>query len=151
MNDKSSYKKLALTIAINAILMFLITYALIDTIDHFYININRFYMTLMMVAPMAILMLIVMRSMFKDKWLNAFLLAIFAIAFFVSLALARSQTPIGNEQFLRSMIPHHSSAILMCEHGSFTDAEIVDLCDQIVAAQKEEIAQMKGILARINP
>jgi uncharacterized protein (DUF305 family) len=46
------------------------------------------------------------------------------------------------------MIPHHSSAIVMCEESTITDPEIVTLCGQIVKAQKEEIAQMQKILSR---
>ena len=62
--------------------------------------------------------------------------------------LARTQTPIGDAQFLRSMIPHHSSAILMCERAAITDPEIEKLCGQIVKSQREEIAQMQALLAR---
>lgn len=144
----SHYKKLALTLSINAVLMFFITYAMIDTVDHFYPNINRGYMSLMMVAPMAMLMLFVMRGMYQNAKLNAMLYALFAGLFIVSFALARTQTPVGNAQFLRSMIPHHSSAILMCQRSAITDREIVELCGKIVKAQKAEIAQMKDILAR---
>lgn len=144
----SHYRKLALTLSINAVLMFFITYAMIDTVDHFHVNINRVYMSLMMVAPMAMLMLFVMRSMYTDATLNSILYAVFAVLFMASFALARTQTPVGNEQFLRSMIPHHSSAILMCEQSAITDREILTLCEEIVKAQKEEIAQMKNILER---
>ncbi len=49
---------------------------------------------------------------------------------------------------MRSMIPHHSSAILMCQQASLTDAEILALCTDIVKAQEREIAQMKAILER---
>jgi uncharacterized protein (DUF305 family) len=31
---------------------------------------------------------------------------------------------VGDKQFLRSMIPHHAGAILMCEKASIKDAEI---------------------------
>ena len=144
----SHYRKLALTLSINAVLMFFITYAMIDTVDHFHVNINRVYMSLMMVAPMAMLMLFVMRSMYTDATLNSILYAVFAVLFMASFALAWTQTPVGNEQFLRSMIPHHSSAILMCEQSAITDREILTLCEEIVKAQKEEIAQMKNILER---
>lgn len=144
----SHYRKLALTLSINAVLMFFITYAMIDTVDHFYVNINRVYMSLMMVAPMAMLMLFVMRGMYQNARLNVVLHALFAGVFIATFLLARTQTPVGNEQFLRSMIPHHSSAIVMCEQSSITDQQIVELCGQIVKAQKDEIAQMKNILER---
>lgn len=145
----SHYKKFALTLSINAVLMFFITYAMIDTVDHFYPNINRAYMSLMMVAPMAIVMLFVMRGMYQNAKINTMLYALFAGVFIVSFALARTQTPVGNEQFLRSMIPHHSSAILMCQQSAISDREIIELCGEVVKTQKEEIAQMKAILGRL--
>lgn len=145
---ESNYKKLALVISINAVVMFLLTYALIDTVGHLYVNINRMYMALMMVAPMVVLMLVAMKDMYPNPRLNLGLGVAFIVLFGVVFGLARTQTPVGNVQFLRSMIPHHSSAILMCEHGRFTDPEIEALCVEIVRAQKEEIAQMREILAR---
>jgi len=81
---------------------------------------------------------------------NKILLAAFTALFILIFSLARTQTLVGNEQFLRSMIPHHSSAILMCEHSAINDPEIIDLCDEIVQAQKQEINQMQDILSRIN-
>jgi uncharacterized protein (DUF305 family) len=60
----------------------------------------------------------------------------------------RTQAAVGDDDFLRSMIPHHSGAILMCEKASLTDAEIIELCARIVRSQAEEIAQMQSILAR---
>jgi hypothetical protein len=145
---KSPYQKLALVISINTVLMFLITYVMIDTIDHFYFNINRVYMALLMAAPMVVLMLLVMRSMYKNKKLNILLYAGFIGLFILIFSLIRTQTPVGNEQFLRSMIPHHSGAILMCEQSNLTDTEIIRLCDEIVQTQIEEIEEMKEILSR---
>ena len=40
----SHYRHLAIAIAIDTVLMFFITYAMISSIDHFYANINRVYM-----------------------------------------------------------------------------------------------------------
>jgi uncharacterized protein (DUF305 family) len=34
---------------------------------------------------------------------------------------------VGNELFLRAMIPHHSRAILVCEEPSITDPDIANL------------------------
>jgi len=146
MNE--NYKKLGVTVTINAIIMFFLTYALIAEFGHLVPNINRFYMAIIMAAPMVVMMLVVMRSMYPNKRLNAILISIFSIVFIGTLALARTQTPVGNEQFLRSMIPHHSSAILMCEEGNITDPDISDLCVDIVEAQEREIAQMKEMLKR---
>ena len=142
------YKKLAIAISINAVIMFLLTYVMIYEGGHFFFNINRVYMALMMAAPMVIIMLLVMRDMFENKKLNYVLYAVSSGLFILLILLARTQQPVGNTQFLRSMIPHHSSAILMCEESTITDPEIIKLCEQIIKSQKEEIEQMKAILAR---
>jgi hypothetical protein len=145
---KSSYGKLAITLGISFVIMLLLTYSMIRTWDHFYLNLANTYMALMMVAPMGILMIFIMWSMFKNKRLNIILTAALAVVFAVIFAFGRAETFIGNEQFLKSMIPHHSRAILMCQEANITDAEIKDLCQQIVSSQQEEIAQMKAILDR---
>ena len=145
---KHGYRNLAIALSINTVVMFLLTYALIARFDHFIPNINRFYMALMMAAPMGIVMLVVMGSMYRSTRLNLGLIAGFAAVFLLSFGLARTQTFVGNEQFLRSMIPHHSSAILMCEQSSISDPEIIELCGEIVQTQEEEIARMKAILDR---
>ena len=145
---EGSYKKLAIAISINTVIMFFLTFVLIDRIEHFQLNINRIYMALIMAAPMVIVMLLVMRSMFMTKSRNIILHVSFAAIFILLFFLMRTQTPVGNEQFLRSMIPHHSSAILMCEQSEITDPEIIELCEEIVQAQEEEIAQMEAILER---
>lgn len=145
---ESSYKKLALALAINTVLMFFITYAMIDELSHLHANVNRAYMAILMAAPMGIVMLLVMGSMYRNAKLNRLLFGMFAAAILLTFAGMRTQTPIGNEQFLHSMIPHHSSAIVMCERASITDPEIERLCEEIVRAQKDEIAQMEGMLER---
>ncbi|ASN53434.1 MULTISPECIES: DUF305 domain-containing protein [Sinomonas] len=145
---KSNYWKLALTLAVSFVIMLLLTYSMIRTWDHFYLNLANAYMALMMVAPMGILMLAVMWGMFKDKRLNIILMAVLAVLFAVVFAFGRFETFIGDRQFLESMIPHHSRAILMCQEASITDPEIKDLCDEIVSSQQKEIDQMKAILER---
>ncbi len=146
--DNSSYKKLGTTLAVNAVIMFVLTYSMIATFDHFVPNINRAYMAIIMVSAMALLMLAMMRKMYVNPKMNAILYVTFGVVFLASFFMARTQTAVGNEQFLRSMIPHHSSAILMCEQSSITDPEIESLCEDIVAAQEREIAQMQDILTR---
>lgn len=146
--ESNTYAKLGLAVGINTVVMFLLTYALIDTVDHFVPNINRVYMALMMSAPMVVVMLIVMWSMYPDRRLNLTLIGGFTLLFLTVFTMARLQTGVGNGQFLRSMIPHHSSAIVMCEESSITDEEIQSLCGQIVEAQKREIAEMQRLLAR---
>jgi uncharacterized protein (DUF305 family) len=128
--------------------MYLVMYTMIATLGHFYFNVNNVYMTLMMVAPMAAIMLISMRAMFTDRRRNTLILVAAAAIFIASLAAMRTQAGVGDTQFLKSMIPHHSGAILMCEEASLTDPQIVALCGEIIRSQTAEIATMKAILAR---
>ena len=107
-------------------------------------------MTLMMVTPMAILMLWFMRSMYPSRKLTLAIVGGAAAVFVVAFVGMRTQAGVGDKEFLRSMIPHHSGAILMCEQASIRDPEILALCDRIVRAQDDEIAQMQTILARLE-
>lgn len=145
---KGSYTSFAIELAIDFVIMFFVMYTMIATLGHLYININNVYMTLMMVAPMAVVMLVTMRSMFPSRRLNWIIGIAAVVVFAASFAAMRTQAAVGNEQFLRSMIPHHSGAILMCEQASITDPAIAALCAQIIPAQQEEIRQMQEILKR---
>ncbi|MFC5506766.1 MULTISPECIES: DUF305 domain-containing protein [Bosea] len=123
-------------------------YTMIATVAHFRFNLNNVYMTLMMVAPMTVIMLVSMRSMFPSRRINLAVGAAAILVFAVSFVGMRTQAGIGNAEFLRAMIPHHSGAILMCEQATLTDPEIKALCGDIVASQRKEIAQMEALLAR---
>tara|TARA_B100000678_G_scaffold175370_1_gene146244 strand:- start:725 stop:1051 length:327 start_codon:yes stop_codon:yes gene_type:complete len=107
-------------------------------------------MALAMVAPMVFLMVLFMRDMMPDEKLNQKLLLGSALVFVLAILGARTQFGVGNELFLKSMIPHHSGAITTCQEASITDPEIEQLCDEIIKAQKQEIDQMKDILERLN-
>ena len=89
-----------------------------------------------------------MPAMFPDRKTNVILNVVFAGTFLLSLFGMRIQALVGNDQFLRAMIPHHSGAILMCEKSAITDPEIKRLCEGILASQTAEIAQMKALLGR---
>lgn len=145
---KNGYVSLAIQTLASGIIMYLVMFVMIDGLGSFYNNLNMFYMTLMMVAPMVVLMVLAMRHMLPSKNANAALLIGSIVIFFGCFALIRTQTTIGDRAFLRSMIPHHSGAILMCSEAALSDPEIKTLCEQIVQSQREEIAQMKAILAR---
>jgi hypothetical protein len=142
------YLSLALQLLIGGAFMYGLMYLMIARVSDFYLNLNMLYMTLAMLAPMAALMLLFMPSMLPNRSLNLAIYAIFAVIFVSGIWFTRAQTFIGDDEFLRSMIPHHSGAILMCEQATLRDPEIVNLCGNIVQSQSREIAQMQAILAR---
>lgn len=142
------YRMFGLNMAVSLVVMYFVMFTMIYSLGEFYNNLNMLYMALMMAAPMGILMLWMMGAMFRNSRLNVILDVTFGIVFFLAYLGVRSQALVGDNQFLRSMIPHHSGAILMCEQASIQDPAIKSLCDDIIVSQKQEIAQMKQLLNR---
>lgn len=145
--DRKAYLTLAAVLSVNTAIMFVLTFAMIARWSHFHANLNNLYMALMMVAPMGVIMLLAMPKMFPDRKLNLGLHAFFAVLFLAAYFGGRSQAAVGDDGFLRAMIPHHSRAILVCEEAQLSDPRNVDLCARIVEAQRREIAEMEGIMA----
>lgn len=87
-----------------------------------------------------------MRKMYPNKRLNAVFGGSSVIALIAFFLLIRQQVLVGDQQFLRSMIPHHAGAILMCEKASIQANDIRELCRNIIASQRSEIDQMKSML-----
>ena len=145
--DKASYLKFWVSLGINFILMFVLMFAMVNTVGDAVPNINFVYMALVMAAPMGVLMLASMPMMYPDKRKNLACYAVLAVLFVASFAAIRNQTFVGNKGFLDSMIPHHSGAILMCRKARLTDPHILLLCEQIKKSQQQEIDQMNAIRA----
>lgn len=148
---RSHYRMLGLNLVISLIIMYFVMFTMIWSLGDFFNNLNMFYMALMMAMPMGILMLLMMGTMYSDKRFNLLLYGFFALVFILAFWAMRTQAIVGDRQFVRAMIPHHSGAILMCNRASIQDAELRDLCfspEGIIASQMREIAQMKAFLAR---
>lgn len=131
-------------------IMFIVMYTMVDSFAEVFANLNQAYMAVMMVATMGIIMLLLMKDMYKNKKRNSLIYLGSVALFLIFFVFMRQQSFIGDKQFLRSMIPHHSGAVLMCEKADLSDAEIKTLCDQIIKGQKAEIDQMKEILSRME-
>jgi len=76
--------------------------------------------------------------------------AVCALAGLGFWTLIRQQAAITDEQFLRSMIPHHAGAILMCEQASLRDPAVKELCGEIGTSQQSQIDFMKTKLAEVG-
>ena len=119
-------------------------------IDHAHFSETRMYMSLVMGAAMAVIMLSFMIGMYKNKAVNTSIFIGSAILFSAALWLARSQTTVDDMSYMRAMIPHHSIAILTSKRADIKDPETKKLAEEIIEAQKREIAQMKKIIYRLE-
>jgi len=109
---------------------------------------NQAYMAGLMTATMLIIELIVMRGMYEHRRANAVILAASAVASVACFLFIQMQVGVSDKQFLRSMIPHHAAAILMCGRASLHDPEIEALCQRITRSQQSEIDEMRAKLHR---
>ena len=141
---------LLIMVAIHFVMMFGLMYSMVNTAGDIHPHLNQVYMAASMTAPMALLELWLMRSMYRDRQLNMLVIATGVVVLVLSLAAIRQQSGIGDRQFLKSMIPHHSGAILMCREARIADAEIRELCQSIMEGQQREIDQMRAILQRMD-
>lgn len=141
-----AYVKLLLWFPVHVAAMYLLMFAMIDSIGNFWNNINMFWMALLMAAPMNVIMVLSMPGMYPDRSLTAVALVLSVAVGLAGWFGVRQQWLVADTQFLRSMIPHHSGAILMCREAKLADPRITALCDGIVQGQRAEIAEMEAIL-----
>ena len=127
-------------------LMYLNTYER----SHVYFSETRVYMAIMMGAVMAIVMMLFMWKMYKNKKLNSMILTGSVVVFGLMLFLVRSQTTVNEVSWMRAMIPHHSIAILTSERANFEDERVQQLADEIIEAQVEEIAEMEALIEELQ-
>jgi len=148
--SRMHYRKLALMALLSYGAMYWLMYAMVDRVVNVYPNFNQAYMAGMMTAPMIVIELVLMRAMYSNRRANVSIvvgsLTLFAACFFA----IRSQAGVGDKQFLKSMIPHHAGALLMCEEASLKDPEIKALCEAIRSGQQSEIDFMKAKLTELN-
>ena len=141
------YGRLLLMMALSFLAMYALMYAMVDQLANVYHNVNQFYMAGLRAAPMLLVELWLMSSMYPDRRRNLILAGV-TVAFMLFCWWGiRTQAAVTDRQFIRSMIPHHAGAILMCEENRLKDPELVKLCQEIITSQKQEIAQMKQLLA----
>jgi len=141
-----SYKTFFTMIGASSVLMYLAMYLNNYSWDHIFFSEMRLYMNLLMTAIMAVVMLWFMRHMYTNKRTNQYIVGGSIALFVVALFLVRSQTLVDDVDYMEAMIPHHSIAILTSERAEITDPRVRALADDIIAAQKKEIEEMKRLI-----
>lgn len=105
------------------------------------LHLNDVYMGISMTGWMLFLMGLIY-SMENYIWVGI-------VTIGISVYLIRKQIFIGEREYLDSMIPHHSMAILMSkqlkEKGEIKDKTLDQLVNNIIQTQQEEINLMKSL------
>ena len=122
--EQGSYRKFGLMLGVSYIIMQADMYLNVAQFNHIYIGLTRLYMTVLMVAPMALIMLAFMGSMYKNSRINGLIIGASIAAFTGALILLRTQTFVNDEQYMKAMIPHHSSAIMVSQATELKDPEL---------------------------
>lgn len=155
-SEKSSkksnrYTTFILMLLASFVAMYITMYFNTYQIDHVYFSLTRFYMACLGISCMAVIMWAFMRKMYSNRKKNIAILVGSAALFFTALGLVRAQSPIiGDILYMKAMIPHHSIAILTSERADIKDPEVRRLADEIIKAQKKEIAEMKEYIKRLE-
>jgi len=147
---KKNYAKYLGMIVTAGILMYGIMYLNTYELDHVYFSEMRLYMTILATCVMAVVMLLFMLQMLKNKKANISIILVSILIFTGSFFLMRNQTTIDEVDYMQGMIPHHSIAILTSERADIEDPRVRKLADDIIKAQKKEIKEMKELIEELK-
>ncbi|WP_187969077.1 DUF305 domain-containing protein [Aquibium microcysteis] len=145
-----SYGRFGAMIASSTIVMYGLMYLNTWALDHIFWSETRAWMALLMGAAMAVVMLGWMWSMYARTTVNLAIMATAFIVFAGSLWLVRSQETVDDVDYMKAMIPHHSIAILTSTRAHISDPRVRELADGIIEAQRNEIAEMKSLIAELE-
>jgi len=145
-----AYSRFLAMIATSTIIMYGLMYLNTWDISHVWFSQTRMWMALYMGAAMAVVMLAFMLGMYSNRKANIAIVAGSVIAFCAGLYLVRSQDTVGDVAWMKAMIPHHSIAIMTSTRASISDPRVRDLADEIIEAQKREIAEMEALISDLN-
>ncbi|MCM4156629.1 DUF305 domain-containing protein [Gramella sp. AN32] len=147
----NNYGNFFLMLGLSFVAMYITMYLNTYEWDHVYFSLTRFYMVCLGIAAMAVIMLSLMLKMYKNRKKNIAIYVGSLVLFVAALGLVRAQRPIiGDVLYMKAMIPHHSIAILTSKRADLQDPETKKLAEEIIEAQKREIAQMRKIIYRLE-
>ena len=145
-----SYWRFSAMIATSTLVMFGLMYLNTYAVEHILWSETRAWMALLMGSVMAVIMLSFMLSMYPNKVVNACIFIASVIVFSLCLWLVRSQSTVNNTEYMKAMIPHHSIAIMTSERAQISDPRVRKLADEIIAAQRREISEMRFLIKDIR-
>lgn len=144
------YLRFAGMIATSTIVMFVLTYTNVVDIAHIHFSQERLYMAILMGSAMAIVMMGWMWSMHPDRSRNLAIVGGALVLGVAAFLFSQTQTLVGDVNYMRGMIPHHSIAILTSDRAGIEDVRVRELADEIIAAQRRESAEMEWLIRDIE-
>lgn len=148
--DWSSYGRLLAMVLTSTVVMYFFMYWNIYRIEDFRLSETRAFMSMLMGGTMLAIMLAFMLHMYRNTAMNLVLFATSALLFAAGLWFVRSQATVQDGSWMKSMIPHHSIAIMVSERAEITDPRVRKLADEIIAAQEKEIAEMSYLIRDLD-
>ena len=144
------YIKFSLMILTSTIVMYIMMYFNTYQWEHVYFSETRAHMSLYMGAGMAVIMLAFMGNMYKKTKVNLMIYGLSVLMFAVGIWGVRSQATVDQVDWMQAMIPHHSIAILTSSRADIEDPRVQKLADDIIEAQKREIAEMQALIEALK-
>ena len=144
------YVNFSLMILTSTVVMYIMMYFNTYQWEHVYFSETRAYMALYMGAGMAVIMLAFMGNMYKKTKLNLMVYGLSVLMFAVGIWGVRSQATVDQVDWMQAMIPHHSIAILTSSRADIEDPRVQKLADDIIEAQKGEIAEMQALIEALK-
>lgn len=148
-DSTGAYWRFGAMVATAMVVMFLFMYLNSYAFEHLRWSETRFYMTFLMGASMAVIMLSFMLGMYKNTKVNMAIYAGSVVVFAAALWLVRSQTTVDDSSYMSAMIPHHSIAVLTSERAQIEDLRVRELANEIIKAQRREIKEMDWLIKDI--
>ncbi len=149
-DDVRTYLRFGAMILTSSAVMYVVMYLNTYELAHVHWSWTRFFVTMMSAATMAAIMLAFMLGMYRNRRANVAIVVVAALVFASGLWLVRSQQTIGDVAWMKAMIPHHSIAILTSERAKIEDPRVRQLADEIIEAQRAEIAEMEAYIADLD-
>ncbi len=144
--ERRKYLRFGAMIATSTVVMFLLTYTNTYAWDHVRWSEERVYMALLMGGAMGVVMLGFMWSMHANTKVNVAIVLGSLALMGTALYLSRSQRFVDDREYMKGMIPHHSIAILTSERSDIDDLRVCQLANEIIRAQRVEIAEMDWLI-----
>ncbi len=148
--ERKMYLRFAAMIVTGMFVMYWVMFVGSYELSHIRFSQSRVYMALVMGGAMTLVMLGWMLNMYKNTKVNIGIVAVGLLLLGLGTVLDRSQATVGDVEFMKAMIPHHSLAITRSERFNVDDVRVCELAVAISEAQRREIDEMDWLIEDIQ-